>query len=90
MREFVALGYIIDVRIVFRCGGGEKDVAVFGSKPANVSERQLFKRNSVEEVALQIIDGVFYIKTDENLVVGEYYDVIVTDADDYDLIGELV
>ena len=35
------------------------------------------------------IDGCVYIKTDENLVIGEYYNIRITDADDYDLIGEI-
>ena len=35
------------------------------------------------------IDGAVYVKTDEALVIGEYYSVKITDADEYDLIGEL-
>lgn len=35
------------------------------------------------------IDGTLFVKTDENLTIGEYYDVKIVDADDYDLIGEI-
>ena len=33
------------------------------------------------------IDGVVYIKTDKDLVVGEYYEVTITGYKDYDLLG---
>ena len=36
------------------------------------------------------IDGRIYIKTQEHLTIGEYYEIRVVDADEYDLIGELV
>jgi len=35
------------------------------------------------------IDGTVYIKTEEALMIGEYYSVRIVDADEYDLIGEL-
>ena len=36
------------------------------------------------------IDGTLFIRTEESLVIGEYYDVKITDSDGYDLIGELI
>lgn len=35
------------------------------------------------------VDGVLYIKTDSELQIGAYVDVLITDADEYDLYGEL-
>ncbi len=36
------------------------------------------------------IDGYTFVKTKEKLVIGNYYDVVIKDALEYDLIGELV
>ena len=36
------------------------------------------------------IDGVVYIKTDDNIKIGEFYKVKIIDYKEYDLIGEIV
>lgn len=36
------------------------------------------------------VDGVVYVHTDQDLKIGEFVDVVITDALEYDLVGELV
>lgn len=36
------------------------------------------------------IDGYTYIKSERELIIGDYYDVVIKDALEYDLIGELI